>query len=244
MTKGLWVYCLSPMFSKTCTFLYFFTFFFTCSVFGTISFPLPSCHYFTILFFYFTISIMAQLLSFILTRTISGFLALISLSHWIITSDKIFTSLFSTTPEVCSYHFSLLFRLQFPHNFQWTIFATLSCLLLYSFCVNFSHSRTAWDIVSLFVSYLLQFGDRTVLSILCFTQVSSSNSVWIPSYSLYLYILLFLQLLSLTTYQSPSSHFPAKIYPANITFGMQRAMHCQTFWSFCISFLIHLHSIS
>ena len=51
MTKGLWVYCLSPMFSKTCTFLYFFTFFFTCSVFGTISFPLPSCHYFTILFF-------------------------------------------------------------------------------------------------------------------------------------------------------------------------------------------------
>ena len=81
MTKGLWVYCLSPMFSKTCTFLYFFVFFFTCSVFGTISFPLPSCHYFTILFFYFTISIMAQLLSFILTRTISGFLALISLSH-------------------------------------------------------------------------------------------------------------------------------------------------------------------
>ena len=24
MTKGLWVYCLSPLFSKTCTFLYFY----------------------------------------------------------------------------------------------------------------------------------------------------------------------------------------------------------------------------
>ena len=60
------------------------------------------------------ISIMAQLLSFNY-----GFLALISLSHWIITSHKIFTSSFSTTPSgACSYHFSLLFRLYFPHNFQ------------------------------------------------------------------------------------------------------------------------------
>ena len=60
------------------------------------------------------ISIMAQLLSFNY-----GFLALISLSHWIITSHKIFTSSFSTTPSgACSYHFSLLIRLFFPHNFQ------------------------------------------------------------------------------------------------------------------------------
>ena len=57
--------------------------------------------------------------SFLFIRTISGFLALISLSHWIITSHKILTSSFSATPyRACSYHFSLLFRLYFPHNFQ------------------------------------------------------------------------------------------------------------------------------
>ena len=56
------------------------------------------------------ISIMAQLLSFSFTRTISDFLVLIFLSHWIITSYKIFTSSFSTTPSrACSYHFLLLF---------------------------------------------------------------------------------------------------------------------------------------
>ena len=42
MTKGLWVYCPSPMFSKACTFLYFYILFFlTCSVFGTICLPFP-----------------------------------------------------------------------------------------------------------------------------------------------------------------------------------------------------------
>ena len=57
--------------------------------------------------------------SFLFIRTISGFLALIFVSHWIITSHKILTSSFSAAPyRACSYHFSLLFRLYFPHNFQ------------------------------------------------------------------------------------------------------------------------------
>ena len=65
------------------------------------------------------ISIMAQLHSLLFTTTTSGFLDLISLSHWIITSHKIFTSSFSTTPSgACSYHFSLLIRFYFPQNFQ------------------------------------------------------------------------------------------------------------------------------
>ena len=50
------------------------------------------------------ISIMAQLLSFLFTTTISGFLALISLSHWIITTQKIFTSSFSATPSGTCLH--------------------------------------------------------------------------------------------------------------------------------------------
>ena len=238
MTKGLWVYCPSPVCSKTCTFLYFyivshlFSFwnnfprpahlpsflllFFPrfcksypqsktflniravsssavfCSNAVLITTSSSSVHYFSffdllssaptttgmtlmlLMFHILLISLfsswylstfsfsfsltlmspgiaiwtMAQLLSFLFTRTISGFIALISLSHWIITSRKIFTYSFSTIPSgACSYYLSLLFRLYFPHNFQWTILATLLCLFLYSFCANFSHSLTVWDIV-------------------------------------------------------------------------------------------------
>ena len=191
------------------------------------------------------ISIMAQLLSFSFTRTISDFLALISLSHWIITSYKIFTSSFSTTPSrACSYHFSLLFRLYFPHNFQWTILATLLRLLLYSFCANCSHSQyeilfhfschtfykvviglfylscvshslfellvtghhTTWLMFQLsgqlfsattmflfhllFLAFLLQ----TIHIFFCFFIAPSFPFSLIPSYSLYHFILLFLQL--------------------------------------------------
>ena len=256
MTKGLWVYCPSPMFSKTCTFLYsyilshlfsfwnnfpppphlpicllFFNFFVYLSIisFFFIKSPQPFFHKsypqpktflkiwavpsstafcsnavlittpsFSTQFFSFfdalpsaptitgmtlmplmfhillispfsswylsifslsfsltlmspgiAISIMAQLFLFLFTTTIFGFLALTSLSHWSITYHKIFTSSFSTTPSgACSCHFPL-FRLYFPYNFQRTILATLSRLLLYSFCVNFLHSITIWDTVSL-----------------------------------------------------------------------------------------------
>ena len=120
------------------------------------------------------ISIMTQLLSFLFTTAISGFLALISLSDWTITSHKIFTSSFSATISgECSYHFSLFFRLYFPHNFQWTILATLLLQLF---------------VLSIVLLFTLGHNMRY-----CFT-LPSSNSVWIPSYSLYRYILLFLQL--------------------------------------------------
>ena len=77
------------------------------------------CFSLTLMSPHVAISIMAQLLSFLFTTTISGFLALISLSHWIITSHKIFTSSFSTTSSGgCSYHFLPFIRLYFPHNFQ------------------------------------------------------------------------------------------------------------------------------
>ena len=71
------------------------------------------------------ISIMAQILSFLFTTIVSVFLALASISHWIMTSHKIFTTSFSTTPSgACSYYFSLLFRLcfpQFPLNYSCNI---------------------------------------------------------------------------------------------------------------------------
>ena len=80
---------------------------------------------------------MAQLPSFLFTRTLSGFLALTSLSQWIITSHRLFSSSFSTSPYGgCSHHFSLLFRLYSPHNFQWTIFAFLQHYCVFS-CTPF-----------------------------------------------------------------------------------------------------------
>ena len=105
------------------------------------------------------ITIMAQLLSFLFTTTMSGFpyvdppLKLdpnISQNHHFFIFRNIF-----------------IFRLHLPHNHQWTIPATLFYLLLYSFCANFSHSVR--DIVSLFPSHILQTCDWALLSILCFT---------------------------------------------------------------------------
>ena len=122
------------------------------------------------------------------------------------------------------------FHVIFPTKFPMEKLAKLSCLLLYSFCANFSHLLTIWDIpcvshslfelpvlaqhttwlpfqissqlflVSamfhfhlLFLAFLLQ----TVHTLFCFPIVPSlpsANSIWIPSYLLYQYILLFLKL--------------------------------------------------
>ena len=81
------------------------------------------------------ISIMEQLHSFLFPKTISGFPVLISLSHWIITSYKIFTSSFSTRRSgACSYHFfasfQVVFLTQFPMNYPWNIIGASLVLLL------------------------------------------------------------------------------------------------------------------
>ena len=121
-----------------------------------------------------------------LFTTISGFLPLISLSHLIIKSHKIFTSWCSATPSgACSYHFSLLFRLHFPYHFQWTILATLPCLLLYSYCANFSHSLTIWDIASLFCHTFYKvlvglFYQSCVLHSLFELPVLAQHTTWLP----------------------------------------------------------------
>ena len=85
-------------------------------------------------------SMMTHDFAFLLTKINSGLLVSITLSHWIFISQINLTSSSSTTPSgQCSYHFSFLSRLCFSHNFQWTNFATVSCLLLYSRCASFLH---------------------------------------------------------------------------------------------------------
>ena len=99
------------------------------------------------------ISIMAQLFPFLFTTTISGSLVLISQSHWIITSHKIFTSSFSaTSSRACSYHFLLHFLrishticnelfLQHYRAFSSTPFATIFYIGWQYFLVK---HRTKW----------------------------------------------------------------------------------------------------
>ena len=60
----------------------------------------------------------------------------------------------------------------------------------------------------------------------CFWSFHTLNQwlKWIPDMPSQ--VVFFHPYTSLTTYQSPSSHSPAKIYPADITFGMQRSMRC------------------
>ena len=94
------------------------------------------------------ISIMSQLLSFLFTTTISSFLALISLSHCIITSHKSFTSSFSTTSYgASSYHFSFLCRLYFPHNFQLQLFLQHYCAFSCTPFVPTFHINSQYEIL-------------------------------------------------------------------------------------------------
>ena len=71
--------------------------------------------------------------TFLSTKIKSGLLASIHLPHWIFISQINSTSSSSTTHSgQCSYHLSFLSRFCFSNNVQWTNFATVSCLLLYS----------------------------------------------------------------------------------------------------------------
>ena len=92
------------------------------------------------------------------TKVKSSLLASTTLSHWIFISQINLKSSFSTTPSgPCSYHFSFLSRLCFSHNFQWTNFATASCLLLCSRCASFFHSHIICCSLSPFTTHFTQW---------------------------------------------------------------------------------------
>ena len=115
-------------------------------------------------------STMIALLFSFSTTTMSGLLASITWSHWMVISHKILHFSFSTTPSGwCSYHFSPLLMSYLQQSFQWTNLAILSCLLLYSFCANILHSLRMWFIVSPFWLHILQSGESTDLSMLNLT---------------------------------------------------------------------------
>ena len=101
-----------------------------------------------------------QTLLFLFTRIMSGLRASTTWSHCTLMSHSNFILSFFTQPSgTCSYHLNFFSSSYFLHNFQCTIFATLSCLLLYSFCVNFLHSAKMWETVSVCSQQSLQRGE-------------------------------------------------------------------------------------
>ena len=101
-------------------------------------------------------SMMTHNFAFLSTKIKSGLLASTTLSHWIFISHINPTSWSSTTPSgQCSYHLSFLSRLCFSHNFQWTNFATVTCLLLYLRWASFLYSHIICCTVSPLSPYIL-----------------------------------------------------------------------------------------
>ena len=90
-------------------------------------------------------------------------------SHWTLISHNTFTYSFSTAPSgTCSCQFSVCSKLFFLQRSQWTFFATLSCHLLYSFWVNFSHPLAKFCTLSLVSPHNLHRWFSLVLSMWCF----------------------------------------------------------------------------
>ena len=114
-------------------------------------------------------SIMVQLLSFLFTATISGFLALIYVSYWIITSHKVFTSSFLIThggmfiPFFTS--FQVVFPTHFPMNDSCNIIVPYFILLLCQL-FTFAHNEILFRCSS---HTFCELVIGAVLSILCFT---------------------------------------------------------------------------
>ena len=97
----------------------------------------------------------------------SGLLAEIRWSVWMSKSHRSLCVLFSgTVAGLRIYHLFVWSNLNFLHISQWITLHTQSCLVLYSFCVNFLHSFIMWLMVSSLSLHSLHLLFCCVLSIL------------------------------------------------------------------------------
>ena len=110
-------------------------------------------------------SIMKTSLSFLWIKTMSGLLASIIRSHWIVKSHSILKFSLSTTPSgFCSYQLLALSNSHLPQSCQWIHRATFSCLPLYSVSASLLHSLTIWATVSPLLPHILHRVDSAVWS--------------------------------------------------------------------------------
>ena len=113
-----------------------------------------------------TISVIISFRYFLPIKIISGLLASIRLSHWMLISHNTLTSSFSAAPSgMYSYYFSVFSNPFFLQSSQWTFLTTLLCRLLYSLWANFSHLLTKFYTLSPVFPHNLHRG----LSMWCFT---------------------------------------------------------------------------
>ena len=75
-------------------------------------------------------------------------------------------SFFRTDVGLRIYHFFVWSNQNFLHNSQWITLPTQSCLVLYSFCVNWLHSLITWLMVSSLSPHNLHLLFSCILSIL------------------------------------------------------------------------------
>ena len=121
----------------------------------------------------------ASSLFFLLISIRSGLLAEI---RWSVCMSKALMSLcalFSRTGAgLCIYHLFVWSNLNFFHIFQWITLLTQSCLVLYSFCVNFLHSLTMWLMVSSLSPHSLHLLFCCVLSSLALIWLVLTALFW------------------------------------------------------------------
>ena len=107
----------------------------------------------------------------LLTITRSGHLDEIRWSVYISKSQRRLCISFSRVDSgLCIYHLFVWSNLNFLHNSQWITFPTQSCLVFYSFCINWLHSLIMWLIVSSLSPHNLYLVFCCTLSIFAFTQ--------------------------------------------------------------------------
>ena len=125
------------------------------------------------------------------------------------------------------FSFSNLFFLSLPHPLSVSTFksAFLSFFFIHCFW-HFCYKSIHFFVFPYFLLFhhLTMFQFIFLFTVLLYSIVSVAFTPYINGSTEFLTyhpkLFLFYPYASLTTYQSPSSHFPTKIYPINITFGM------------------------
>ena len=174
-------------------------------------------------------SIMTTSLSFLSIKSMSGLLASIFRSHWIVKSHSILEfSLSTTLSGFCSYQLLALSNPHLPQSCQWIYRATLSCLPLYSVCASLPHSVTTC------------MGHRFSL-----TSAHSAQRGFCCAINVKPRIIRSQRLFLSATYQGPSTSFQislCKPLPSTIPVNTFLFSHILPMHSFLLPFILHLFS--
>ena len=103
---------------------------------------------------------------------------IISMTLYIHVPNKFVVDIFGNHMRMRRYYFSDSSRVNFLHNFQWTIPETMPCLVLYSVWATFEHLLMIWLIVSPVSQHILQEVESTLTNVV-FDIVCSSYCLFL-----------------------------------------------------------------